>query len=129
MSQTVLNRHQTHWLIQLTLYNFTIQYCWDSLNSADELLWRSDYIEEWDSEKIYILECSEDKLTSVLTSDSSLMPAEDSSMLSQVIDLISMLANKLATATHRVSMQCFLIETSDFQTESLIWVLFLQVII
>ena len=46
MSQTVLNDCQACWLIQLTSYNFIIQYHQDNLNSADESLWRSDYIAE-----------------------------------------------------------------------------------
>ena len=44
MSQTVLNDCQVYWFIQLTSYNFIIQYCWDSLNSADESSWRSNYM-------------------------------------------------------------------------------------
>ena len=32
------------------LYNFIIQYCQDSLNSADELLWRLNYITELSKE-------------------------------------------------------------------------------
>ena len=46
MSQIMLNSHQAHWLIQLMSYDFTIQYCWGNLNSADESSWRSDYIAE-----------------------------------------------------------------------------------
>jgi len=38
------------------------------------------------------------------------------------------LANKLATATHKASMQCSLIRASDSQAKSLIEVLSLQAI-
>jgi hypothetical protein len=49
-------------------------------------------------------------------------------MLSQVDDLISTLANKLATAIHRAGMQYSLIKVSDSQARSLIRVLSLQAI-
>ena len=45
MSQMMLNNYQACWLIQLTSYDFTIQYCQDNLNSADESLWKSDWLQ------------------------------------------------------------------------------------
>ena len=44
MSQTVLNDYQASWLIQLTSYNFIIQYCQDSLNPVNESSQRLNYI-------------------------------------------------------------------------------------
>ena len=44
MSQTMLNSCQAYWFIQLMSYNFIIQYHQDNLNSADESLWRLNYI-------------------------------------------------------------------------------------
>ena len=53
MSQTVLNSHQACWLIQLMSYNFTIQYCQDTLNLADESSWRLNYIMMKQSERCH----------------------------------------------------------------------------
>ena len=46
ISQIMLNDCQTCWFIQLTSYDFIIQYCWDTLNSADELSWKLNYMTE-----------------------------------------------------------------------------------
>ena len=89
---------------------------------------RLDYIVEWDSEKTYISKCLENRLTLALASSSSLAPTRSSSTLSQVSNLMLTLANKLATATHKASMQCSLIRASDSQAKSLIEVLSLQAI-
>ena len=53
MSQTVLNDYQVCWLIQLILYDFTIQYHWDTLNPADESSQRSDYIMTEQNKRYY----------------------------------------------------------------------------
>ena len=53
MSQTVLNSHQACWLIQLTSYNFTIQYHQDILNSVNESSWRLNYMMMKQNERHY----------------------------------------------------------------------------
>ena len=108
MSQIMLNDYQTCWFIQLISYDFTIQYCWDNLNSANESLQKSDYIMK-QNEKHH----------------------KNNSMLWQIDDLMSTLVNKLATtmlirADKQYSCQ---IRNINFKTENLIWVLSLQVII
>ena len=53
MSQTVLNDCQVCWFIQLTSYDFTIQYCWGSLNSADESFQRLNYMQTEQNERCH----------------------------------------------------------------------------
>ena len=141
MSQIVLNNCQACWLIQLTSYDFTIQYCWDSLNSADESSWRSDYMQIKQSEKYHEsdsmlinserhceLNFKQSQLTSIQNNSSSLISVENK-LTWQIDDLISILVNKLATVTLRMSEQysCCIRET-DSETKCLIWVLSLQAI-
>jgi len=79
-------------------------------------------------ERVHVSKFSKDRLTPALTSSLSLVPAKSSLTSSQVSSLMPTLANKLATATHKISMQCFLIKASDSQARSLIRVLSLQAI-
>ena len=88
-------------------YDFIIQYCWDSLNSVNESLWRSNYIAEHSREH-----------------------HKSNSMSWQIDDLMSMLVNKLATVSlirtdKQYSCQ---VRSADSETEDLIWVLSLQTI-
>jgi len=108
MSQTVLNDHQACWLIQLTSYDFTIQYCQDSLNPADESSWRLNYIAELGKEHW----------------------SNDDSMSEQISNLMSMLVRKLATvALIRTGRQYSCqVKSADSETEDLIQVLSLQTI-
>ena len=142
MSQIILNDHQACWLIQLTSYDFIIQYYWDTLNSADESSQRSDYMQTEQNEK-----CHESNLTLISTkrhhesslkqsqlmftiqnSDSSLISIEDKSAW-QIDDLMSMLVNKLVTVMLEVSRQySYYIRETDSETECLIQVLSLQMI-
>ena len=78
-------------------YDFIIQYCQDSLNSADESSQRSDYIAELNEE-------------------------HENSMSEQIEDLISTLVKKLATvaslrADRQYSCQ---VRDADLKTEDLI---------
>ncbi len=105
MSQTILNDCQVCWLIQLTSYDFTIQYHQDSLNPADESSQRPDYIAELSRE-------------------------HEDSMSEQINNLILILVNKLATvvlirADRQYSCQ---VRSADSKTEDLIQVLSLQTI-
>ncbi len=131
MSQTILNDHQAHWLIQLTLYDFTIQYHQDTLNPADESSQRSDYMMMKQSERCYKSTEKSHKLS--LKQFWSTSRCVDSSLISKltfwwVSDLISTLINKLATAVLRAGGQysCNIRET-DLKAESLIQILSLQV--
>ena len=51
MSQTMLNGHQAHWLLQLAPYDFTIHYHKGSLNLADGPSCRPDYLAEQEAVK------------------------------------------------------------------------------
>ena len=121
-------------------YNFTIQYCQDSLNSADESSWRLNYMQMKQNEKCHrsssMLISSERHhelslkqfwLMSTQSSSSSLTSVGDK-LTWQIDDLISTLTNKLATAMLGAGGQysCCIRET-DPETECLIWVLSLQV--
>ena len=103
----MLNSCQACWFIQLMSYDFIIQYCQDNLNSADESLWKSDYITK-QSRKHY----------------------KNNLMLWQIDDLISMLVNKLATAALIRAEKQYSCQIRDinFKTENLIQVLSLQAI-
>ena len=141
MSQTVLNDHQACWLIQLTSYDFTIQYCQGSLNPADESSWKPDYMQTEQNKRCYesnlILISSEKhyessfkqfQSMSTQSSNSSSISAEDKLTFWQIDDLISILVNKLATAMLRAGGQySCCIRKTDPETECLIWVLSLQV--
>ena len=87
------------------LYNFIIQYHQDSLNSADELSQRSNYIAKLSRE-------------------------HEDSISEQINDLILILVNKLTTvalirADRQYSCQ---VRDTDLKTENLIQVLLLQTI-
>ena len=136
MSQIILNSCQAHWFIQLMSYNFIIQYHQDSLNSADELFWRSNYMQMKQnkrchrndsmlisSEKHYELSFKQFWLMSTQNSSSSSISVKDKLTWS-IDDLISTLINKLATVMLRADKQysCCIRET-DFKMKCLIWVL------
>ena len=139
MSQTVLNDCQACWLIQLISYDFTIQYYWNSLNSADESSQKLNYMQTKQNEKHHEsdsmlinserhceLNLKQSQLTSIQNNSSSLISVENK-LTWQIDDLISILVNKLATAVLEMSRQynCCIRET-DFKAESLIQVLLLQ---
>ena len=142
MSQTVLNDHQACWFIQLTLYDFTIQYHQDSLNSADESSQKPDYMQTEQSERHHknssMLINSERHHKSSLKQFQSMSTQNNSSSLIsvenksawQIDDLISTLVNKFVTAVLETDRQysCNIRET-DSEAESLIWILSLQVMI
>ena len=130
MSQTVLNNHQVCWFIQLMSYDFTIQYCWDILNSADESSWKSDYIIMKQNKKYHksIKKICESSFKQFWSTSRCV----DSNLISKLIfwqidDLMSTLVNKLATVMLETDRQysCNIRET-DSKAENLIWVLSLQ---
>ena len=134
------------------LYNFTIQYCCNTLNPADESSQRLNYMMKqserchesslmlicsekfWQNEKYHennlMSACSQEfQLTSTLTSNSSLMLVESSLMLWQIDDLMSMLVNKLVTVMLRADRQySYHIRKTDSEMKCLIQVLSLQAI-
>ena len=128
------------WLIQLMSYDFIIQYCWDSLNSADESSWRLNYMQMKQSKRCHKsdsmlisferhCELSFKQFQSMFTqnSDSSLTFVENK-LTWQIDDLISILVNKLVIAVLRTDRQYnYCIRETDSETEYLIQVLSLQV--
>ena len=130
MSQTMLNDCQACWFIQLMSYNFTIQYCWDILNSADESSQKLNYMMKQSerhhesTEKFYELSFKQFWLTFIQNSNSSLIFVEDKLTFWQIDDLISILINKLVTVMLRTGRQynCCIRKT-DFEMKYLIWVL------
>ena len=133
MSQMMLNSCQACWLIQLTSYNFTIQYHQDTLNSVNESSQKPDYMMMKQSERHHKStekshELSFKQFQSMFTQNnsSSSTSVEDKSAW-QIDDLISTLVNKLMIVMLRVSKQysCHIRET-DFKTKCLIQVLSLQ---
>ena len=119
------------------LYDFTIQYCQDTLNPADESSWRLNYMMMKQDEKCHEsaekfceLNFKQSQSMSTQNSDSSLTFVENKLTFWQIDDLISILVNKLATAVLETDKQysCCIRET-DFKMKCLIQVLSLQVII
>ena len=131
-----MNDHQACWLIQLTSYNFIIQYHQDILNSADESSWRSDYMMteqnkrcHRSAEKFHESSFKQSQLMFIQSSNSSSISVEDKSILWQIDNLMSILVNKLMTVMLRASRQYnYHIRETDSETECLIWMLSLQVI-
>ena len=136
MSQIVLNNHQACWLIQLISYDFIIQYCWDILNSANESSWKLNYMMMKQNkkyhenvEKLYKLNLKQFWLISIQSSNSNLIFIEDKLTFWQIDDLISILVNKLAIATFKISRQYnYYIRETDSEMKCLIQILSLQAI-
>ncbi len=116
-------------------YNFTIQYCQDILNPADESSWRSDYMMTEQSKRCHESAKKSHKSSlkqfwsmSTQSSNSSLTSTEDKSIFWQIDDLISILVNKLVTVMLEAGEQySYCIRETDLETKCLIWVLSLQV--
>jgi RNase H-like domain found in reverse transcriptase len=110
MSQTMLNSHQACWFIQLTSYNFIIQYCWDILNSADESFQRLNYMTKQNKkchenvEKLHEISFKQFWLMFTQNNDSSSISVENK-LTWQIDDLMSTLVNKLVTAVLEMNEQ------------------------
>ena len=130
MNQIVLNDYQACWFIQLMSYNFIIQYHQNTLNSANESFWKSDYMMMKQNKKHH--ESTKKLCESNLKQSQSMSKCVSSSSINKltfwwVDNLMSTLVNKFATAALEMSKQynCNIRET-DFEAESLIWILSLQ---
>ena len=120
-------------------YDFIIQYCQDSLNSADESSQRSDYMQMKQNkrchenssmlisfEKHCELSFKQFWLIFTQNSSSSLISVKNK-LTWQIDNLISILVNKLVTVALETSEQySYHIKRTDSETECLIWVLSLQ---
>jgi len=100
MSQSTLNSHQAHWLIQLAPHDFIIHYRKDKLNPADKSSCRSDYMNK-----------NETKAPDIMVA--RLMPT-----LSNKLCLNRLESKELATTTLEVSEQISAADSISF-TESL----------
>ena len=117
------------------LYDFTIQYCQDTLNPADESSWRLNYMMMKQDEKCHEsaekfceLNFKQSQSMSTQNSDSSLTFVENKLTFWQIDDLISILINKLATVMFRMSRQySYCIRETDSEMKYLIQMLSLQV--
>ena len=125
------------WFMQLISYDFIIQYCWDTLNSVNKSSWRLNYMMMKQSkkchesiEKFYELSFKQFWLIFTQNNNSNLISVENKLILWQIDDLILILVNKLVIAAFRTDKQySYYIKETNSETEYLIWVLSLQVII